>query len=193
MRNPLHVSLVVVCLVLSRAASLNAQRTAESRNVVLVGHNDLNGQGDGGEGLALQQFPDGRRVLYLAHEAAERCLSVIDVTTPERPVLVNQLPSPTPGVTRCNSLGLSGSVLAVANQAAKAGGKRAGMWVLDVSDFEKVSTAKSLDDLSLSFFDTSGPDSRGVHNLWFVDGEFAHLSTGMPDFHPPVRRTIRSG
>jgi hypothetical protein len=80
-------------------------------------------------------------------------------------VLVNQLPSPTPGVTRCNSLGLSGNVLAVANQAAKAGGKRAGMWVLDVSDFKKVSTAKSLDDLSLSFFDTSGPDSRGVHNL----------------------------
>jgi hypothetical protein len=58
------------------------------------------------------------------------------------------------------------------------------MWVLDVSDFRKVSTAKSLDDLSLSFFDTSGPDSRGVHNLWFVDGEFAHLTTGMPDFHP---------
>jgi hypothetical protein len=58
------------------------------------------------------------------------------------------------------------------------------MWVLDVSDIKKVSTAKSLDELSLSFFDTSGPDSRGVHNLWFVDGEFAHLTTGMPDFHP---------
>ena len=49
---------------------------------------------------------------------------------------------------------------------------------------KKVSTAKSLDDLKLSFFDTSGPESRGVHNLWFVDGEFAHLTTGMPDFHP---------
>jgi hypothetical protein len=50
-------------------------------------------------------------------------------------------------VTRCNSLGLSGNVLTVANQAAKAGGTLAGMWVLDVSDFRKVSTAKSLDDL----------------------------------------------
>ena len=58
------------------------------------------------------------------------------------------------------------------------------MWVLDVSDSKKVSTAKSLDDLKLSFFDTSGPESRGVHNLWFVDGEFAHLTTGMPDFRP---------
>jgi hypothetical protein len=23
-----------------------------------------------------------------------------------------------------------------------------------------------------------------VHCLWFVDGEFAHLTTGMPDFDP---------
>ena len=129
-----------MALPLDAARDAQAQRAAESRNVVLVGHNDLNGQGDGGEGLALQQCPDGRRILYLAHEAPQRCLSVIDVTTPESPVLVNQLPSPTPGVTRCNSLGLSGNVLAVANQAAKAGGKRAGMWVLDVSDFKKVST-----------------------------------------------------
>jgi hypothetical protein len=167
--------------------------------MVLVGHNDLsrrsgagaeadlNGNGDGGEGLALQQFADGRKVLYLAHEAPERCLSVIDVTTPESPVMVNQLPSPTPGVTRCNSLGLSGTVLAVANQAAK-GAKTAGMWVLDVSSFDRVRAAKSLNDLKLSFFDTSGPQSRGVHNLWFVDGEFAHLTTGMPDFAPTNER-----
>lgn len=163
---------------------VRAQPGPESRNMVLVGHNDLNGHGDGGEGLALQEWPDGRRVLYLAHEAPQQCLSIIDVTKPENPVVINQLRSAAPGVTRCNSLGLSGNVLAVANQAAKAGGKPAGMWVLDVSDAAKVSRAKSLEDLKLSFFDTSGPESRGVHNLWFVDGAFAHLTTGMPDFHP---------
>jgi hypothetical protein len=165
-------------------AGPRAQTVAESRNMVLVGHTDLNGNGDGGEGLALQQWPDGRRVLYLAHEAPERCLSIIDVTRPEAPRLVNQIPSAAPGVARCNSLGLSGNVLAVANQAAKPGGKPAGMWVLDVSDFARVSSAKRLDDLKLAFFDTSGPHSRGVHNLWFVDGAFAHLTTGMPDFEP---------
>ncbi|HEY7188930.1 MAG TPA: hypothetical protein VH436_20375, partial [Vicinamibacterales bacterium] len=163
---------------------VEGQSGAESRNMVLVGHNDLNGNGDGGEGLALQQLSDGRRLLYLAHEAPERCLSIIDVTRPEAPRLVNQIRSAAPGITRCNSLGLSGNVLAVANQAAKAGGKPAGMWVLDVSDFARVSTAKSLDDLKLSFFDTSGPHSRGVHNLWFVDGAFAHLTTGTADFEP---------
>src|SRR6187401_512819 len=156
------------CLLIALNASVPAQSQggADARNMELVGHNDLNGRGDGGEGLALHQWSDGRRILYLAHEAPERCLSVIDVTRPEAPVLLNQLPSPAPGVTRCNSLGLSGTVLAVANQAAKAGGKLAGMWVLDVSSFDKIRTAKSLDDLKLSFFYISGPQSRGVHNLW---------------------------
>ena len=175
---------ILACVLLASAEWAAAQPGAEARNMVLVGHNDLDGNGDGGEGLALQQFPDGRRVLYLAHEAPARCLSVLDVTRPEAPVMVNQLPSPAPGVTRCNSLGLSGTVLAVANQSAKVGGKTAGMWVLDVSSFDRVKSARSLDDLKLSFFDTSGPRSRGVHNLWFVDGEFAHLTTGMPDFTP---------
>src|SRR3970040_2263179 len=117
----------VVWAVLCTGDLTEAQRAADARNIELVGHNDLNGRGDGGEGLALQQWPDGRRLLYLAHEAPQRCLSIIDVTRPANPVLVNQLPSPSPGVTRCNSLGLSGNVLAVANQAAKAGGTLAGM------------------------------------------------------------------
>jgi hypothetical protein len=161
-----------------------AQATAEAKNVVLVGHNDLNGHGDGGEGLAIQQWPDGRRVLYLAHEGEDWCLSVVDVTHPEKPVMITELPSPTPGITRCDSLGLSGNVLAVADQSNKQGQKTAGMWVLDVSDFSRIQKAKTLQDLELSFFDTSGPHSRGVHCLWFTDGQFAHLTTGMPDFNP---------
>jgi hypothetical protein len=152
--------------------------------MVLVAHNDLNGNGDGGEGLVIQQWPDGRRVLYLAHEGQKTCLSIVDVTHPEKPTMINQLPSPSPGITRCNSLGLSGNVLVVANQTLKQGQKTAGMWVLDVSDFSRIQTAKRLQDLELSFFDTSGPNSRGVHCLWFVDGEFAHLSTGAADFDP---------
>ena len=43
---------------------------------------------------------------------------------------------------------------------------------------------RRLQDLELSFFDTSGPNSRGVHCVWFVDGEFAHLTTGAADFDP---------
>ena len=176
----LLLSIVIVAL----APRIQAQRPAESKNIVLLGHNDLNGNGDGGEGMAIQRWPGGRRILYLAHEGQKTCLSIIDVTHPENPVLLNQLPSPQPGITRCNSLGRSGNVLAVANQTLEQGQKTAGMWVLDVSDPERVQKAKTLQDLAFSFFETSGPHSRGVHCLWFVDGEFAHLSTGMPDFTP---------
>jgi hypothetical protein len=38
--------------------------------------------------------------------------------------------------------------------------------------------AKTLQDLALSFFDTSGPNSRGAHCLWFVDGEYIHMASG---------------
>lgn len=160
----------------------------EAKHMQLVAHHDLNGNGDGGEGLALQQRADGRRILFLAHEGQKTCLSILDVTHPEAPILLNQIRSPGPGVTRCNSLGLSGNVLAVANQTTQKNLKPAGMWLLDVSDLARVQKARDLGDLKLAFFDTSGPDSRGVHWLWFVDGEFAHLATGAADFRPTNRQ-----
>jgi hypothetical protein len=179
------LSLIVVALGLVALVSTSrAQAPADQKNIVLVGHSDLNGHGDGGEGLAIQQRSDGRRILYIAHEGEKTCLSIVDVTHPEAPVLLNQLPSPAPEVTRCNSLGLSGNVLAVANQTMKMGQSSAGMWVLDVSDLGSIQKARNMQDLALSFFDASGPNSRGVHWLWFVDGQFAHLSTGMRDSSP---------
>ena len=77
--------------------ALRAQAAAEAKNIELVGHNDLNGNGDGGEGLVIQQWPDGRRVLYLAHEGQKTCLSIVDVTHPDKPEMINRLPVPTPG------------------------------------------------------------------------------------------------
>ena len=29
-----------------------------------------------------------------------------------------------------------------------------------------------------------GPNSRGVHQLWFADGQYVHMSSGAPDFVP---------
>ena len=179
----LPVALVFTALATFIPAA-NAGDAAEQKNMFLIGHSDLNGHGDGGEGLALQQRPDGRRILYIAHEERTVCLSIVDVTHPEAAVLLNQLPSPGPGITRCNSLGLSGNVLAVANQTLNVGQGPAGMWVLDVSDLSRIQKATSMHDLALSFFDTSGPNSRGVHWLWFVDGEFAHLSSGARNSNP---------
>jgi len=175
---------VLACLVTALATLPASAQQAVSMNMTLVGHNDLNGNGDGGEGLAIQRTPDGRRILYLAHEGQKSCVSIVDVTRPENPVMINQIPVPAPDITRCNSLALSGNVLVIANQTLKMGQKVAGLWILDVSDANRVRQAKKLDDLKLSFVDTSGPFSRGVHCVWFVDGEFVHMATGSADFEP---------
>jgi hypothetical protein len=174
----------VAFLPLTLALPSFAQQGAVAMNMALVGHNDLNGNGDGGEGMAIQLLPGGRRIVYLAHEGQKTCVSVIDVTRPENPVMINQLPSPAPGITRCNSLAVSGNVLAIANQTLEVNQKTAGVWLLDISNIDRVQKATKLDDLKFSFFDTSGRFSRGVHCIWFVDGEFMHVTTGSADFEP---------
>ena len=68
--------LVIAAIAGIAALPVSAQPTAESSNVTLVGHNDLNGNGDGGEGLAIQQWPSGQRILYLAHEGQKTCVSI---------------------------------------------------------------------------------------------------------------------
>jgi hypothetical protein len=146
---------------------------AEASNMQIIGHSDLKGATKGGEGLALQQYRNGQRVLFLAHESAPMCFTAIDVTKPEDPKVIAQVPVEAEFV-RCNSLGLSGTTLVVAHQVEKAGQPNAGMDTYDIAD--------PAHPKKLSHFDTSGPHSRGVHYLWFVDGQYAYLSTGAKDF-----------
>ena len=176
----------------------NIRQKMEAMNISVLSYNDLNGKGDGGESMAIQKKADGSRILYIPHRGAQNCLSVVDVTHPEKPVLLNQMPSPAPGNTRCDELGLVGDVLVVADQGSGSGRSvvthnvppevraqgKSGMWVLDVSDLDRVKKAKSLQDLAFSFFNTGGPHSVGIHALWFIDGRFAHLASGMPDGDP---------
>jgi hypothetical protein len=131
---------------------------AEASNMQIIGHSDLNGAGKGGEGLALRQYPNGQRVLFLAHESAPMCFTAIDVTKPEDPKVIAQVPVEA-AFARCNSLGLSGTTLAVAHQVEAVGQPYAGMDVYDVAD--------PLHPKKLSHFDTTGPHSRGVHYLSF--------------------------
>ena len=141
----------------------------------MVAHSQLNGFGNCGEGLALRQVPDGRRILYIAHLSAPKDFSVVDVTDPSKPRVVVQTELPH-GKVRSNSLAVVGDILLVAYQVATPGLEPAGMGIYDISNIER--------PRRLGFFDASGPYSRGVHCLWFVDGRYAHLSTGMPDFVP---------
>lgn len=151
------------------------QYRAQTKNMRLLAQHDLGGYGNGGEGLALQATADARRMLYIAHESAPKDFSVVDVSDPYRPRLIAQTELPHTEV-RSNSLDLSGDILLVAYQSATPGVTPAGVGVYDVSNPAAPS--------QLAFFDTSGPHSRGCHCLWFVDGRYAHLSTGASDFQP---------
>jgi len=65
------------------------QAKSESWNVRVVGHNDLNGHGDG-----MQLLKDGRYV-YLAHlGTSPMALTILDASDPSDPKVVRQMPHP---------------------------------------------------------------------------------------------------
>ncbi|MDH4151855.1 MAG: hypothetical protein OEW79_09125 [Betaproteobacteria bacterium] len=146
-----------------------------SRNMKLVSHNELAGFGGIGEGINMQVAKDGRRILWLAHESAPKNFTGVDVTDPKNPKVVVQTDLPHEGV-RSNSLDVVGDIMAVAYQTKKVGDKPAGMDLFDISTPEKPKL--------ISHFDASGPHSRGAHCVWFVDGEYVHLTSGSGDFEP---------
>jgi hypothetical protein len=145
----------------------------------LVGHDDLGGRGNGGEGIGVH-VRGGRRTLYIAHETGPANFSVVDVADPRAPRLVNQTEVPARGL-RSNSLAVAGDLMLVCYQVALGwqgpAPERLGLEVFDLSD-------DPYHPRSIGFYDTSGPHSRGTHCVWFVDGRFAYASTGTADSRP---------
>ena len=152
-----------------------ANNTPEIKNMKLISHHDLNGFGNIGEGVALQQLAGGRRIFWMAHEGAPKEVTAVDVTDLANPKLIVQTELPHQHL-RANSLAVLGDTMLVAYQSSKPGQAGTGMGVFDISKPEA--------PRRIGFLDTSGPYSRGVHCLWWVDGEYAHLSTGAADFQP---------
>jgi hypothetical protein len=162
---------------LTQQAAIAPTDTSGAMNMNIIAHNDLGGGelGKGGEGFGEVVTPDGHRILYVANESGPVCFNVVDVTDPTQPTLLSRVNVANPNV-RCNNLDVSGHLLAVANQTTDAGQAGAGVQVFDISDPRA--------PRQVSDFDTSGPFSRGAHFVWFSDGRFLHVSTGMPDFQP---------
>ena len=146
-----------------------------AHNLRLIGHHELGGAPNAGEGMMIKLTPQGRRILYIAHENQPIAFSILDVTDPSTPELVWQLPLPHKKI-RANSLALCGDTLLVAYQVYQPGDNPAGFQIYDVSD--------AVNPKEISFFDTSGPHSQGVHFVWHTDGRYAHISTGAADFEP---------
>ncbi len=146
-----------------------------ARDLKLLAQHDAGGAPNMGEGMAMKVTPDGRRIMYIAHEHPPMIFSIFDVTEPSAPKLLWQLRAPHANV-RGNSLALRGDTLLVAYQCYKFGMKPAGFQVYDVSN--------PVEPREVSFFDVSGPHSEGVHFISFMDGRYAHITTGAADFEP---------
>ena len=144
-------------------------------NMKLVAQHELSGFGGVGEGTNMQKTKDGRRIFWMAHESAPKNFTAVDVTDPRELKMVVQTDLPH-GDMRSNSLDVVGDLMAVAYQTKKWGLKPAGFDLFDISTPEKPQL--------ISHFDGSGPSSRGAHCVWFVDGEYVHLSCGAADFTP---------
>jgi hypothetical protein len=144
-------------------------------NMRLLAHHELQGFGGIGEGMGMQITRDQRRILWLAHESAPKNFTAVDVTDPRAPRVVVQTELPHAKV-RSNSLDIVGDTMIVAYQTKEVGLKPAGFDIFDISTPETPRL--------ISHFDASGPHSRGVHALWFVDGEYVHMAAGAADFKP---------
>ncbi len=144
-------------------------------NMNLLAHHELAGFGGIGEGMGMQATRDGRRILWLAHESAPKNFTGVDVTDPRQPKVVVQTDLPHAKM-RSNSLDVVGDVMAVAYQTRDFGLQPAGFDLFDVSEPERPKR--------IAHFDCSGPHSRGVHALWFVDGKTIHMASGAADFKP---------
>src|ERR671937_1541067 len=87
-------------------------------NFKLLGHHELAGFGGMGEGMSVQVAPDGRRILWLAHESAPKNFTAVDVSDPRQPKIVVQTDLPH-AYMRSNSLETCGNLMAVAYQTQK--------------------------------------------------------------------------
>ena len=152
-----------------------ATQTQEIRNMRLISHHDLNGFGNIGEGVHLHQTQDGRRVLYMAHESAPKDITSVDVTDIANPRLLAQTELAY-GHLRSNSLSIVDDTMLVAYQSLEPGQPGTGMGVYNISNPEE--------PRQIGFMDLGGEYSRGCHCLWWVEGNYAHLSTGAADFQP---------
>jgi hypothetical protein len=170
---PLVLRFTLVLAALAAAPlRASAQVPADAFHMTLIGHADMQ---SGGEGFAMKQTPDGRRLLYVAHESAPHCFTIFDVTNPAQPRTVRVVDTPSPDV-RCNSLDVAGNVLAVAAETKQQGQPGGGFRLYRLDDPASPQLA--------GYFDASGPHSRGAHHVWLSSDKLAHITSGAADFTP---------
>ena len=102
-------------------------------NFKLIAQHELQGFGGMGEGMSIQIAPDGRRILWLAHESAPKNFTAVDVSDPRQPKVVVQTDLPQMHM-RSNSLEVTDNLMAVAYQTQKPGQRPSGF---EISNYSK--------------------------------------------------------
>jgi hypothetical protein len=144
------------------------QARSDARNTRLIAHHDLDGHGDG-----MQVIKRGP-LLYVSHLGrSPMALSILDVSDPESPKLLRQLPHE-PNTHR-HKVQIAGDVL-IQNceepddpPAGKDPPPVTGMAVFDLSD--------PTDPRRVGFHPVSG---RGVHRMWYSEPPYAHIAAYLP-------------
>src|SRR5215472_3355707 len=112
-------------------------------NFKLLAQDTLGGFGGMGEGMSVQIAPDGRRIIWLAHESAPKNFTAVDVSDPRKPKVVCQTDLPHANM-RSNSLETTGNLMAVAYQTSKKDLKPAGFELFDISKPENPTAISSI-------------------------------------------------
>jgi hypothetical protein len=138
--------------------------TAQSRNLRLVAQHDLDGKGDG---MQVMRHED---VVYVGHTGTSRAgTSILDVTDPRRPKLIDQWPAPEH--THTHKVQVADGLLLVNHErypyrpSTPLGPHSAGLAVYGLAD----PGAPEL----IGFWESTG---KGVHRVVWEGGRFAHLS-----------------
>ena len=151
-------------------------REAEVWNLRLIGHSDLAGQGDGMQLMLKDHY------LFVGHVLGKMGTTVLDVSNPKEPKVVQQLKIPP--FTHSHKVQISGDILIVNYEKYPMGPggtfpERAGIQILDISD--------PVNPRELGFFQTGG---KGVHRVWYSGGKYAHMSATPEGFSDRIMMIV---
>lgn len=149
----------------------------EAKNMSLVGHNDLNGRGDGMHINVVNGYA------FVGHQGhTDVGTSILDVSNPENPKVVAQIPRP--DGAHSHKVQVVGDVMVVNHEKnffAKAAPSSwsSGLAIYDVS--------KAAEPRQIGFFETPG---NGVHRMTYWEEPYVFMSATADGFINKILRIL---
>lgn len=149
---------------------------AEAWNMRLIGHSDLDGHGDGMQLMCKGHY------LFVGHINGEIGTSILDISNPAEPKVVNQLENP--ANTHSHKVQIVDDLLIVNYEKYPYSGTggdpgKAGIQLFDIKD--------PINPRPISFFSTGG---KGVHRTSYIGGDYIHMSATPEGFTDRIAMTV---